>query len=207
MWRYAEQFESAQSASRTLTWLRCCRSYDFLLLLRMFQKLAASCDCYGQPCLWHSLVGCLSSFLPGGIVNNSVHVSDSYRYSGLQPETEVLLLNRYNDLHAAGLSVRDTVIPRFARSIESDFDDGIDVGVGTAAHGIGRHLPGNEIQSPWQKSYWEGLITSTHSTDLSFRLCMLCCREKRKKHELLNEDNEKGTFFMHTRFEYGDLCQ
>ena len=137
--------------------------------------------------LWHSLVGCLSSFT-GGIVNIPSIIGFISLF-GIATRNGVLLLNRYNDLHAAGLSVRDTVIQGSLDRLNPILMTALTSALALLPMALGGHLPGNEIQSPMAKVILGGLITSTALNGFVIPIMYgFVAGKKEKKHELLNEE-------------------
>ena len=185
---YGGQFESAQSASRTLTLA------SVLSVLTIFLLLFAEFKSWPQAAIamvnlpLALIGGVFVVFFTGGIVNIPSIIGFISLF-GIATRNGVLLLNRYNDLHAAGLSVRDTVIQGSLDRLNPILMTALTSALALLPMALGGHLPGNEIQSPMAKVILGGLITSTALNGFVIPIMYgFVAGKKEKKHELLNEE-------------------
>ncbi|MGB4568164.1 MAG: efflux RND transporter permease subunit, partial [Dysgonamonadaceae bacterium] len=185
---YGGQFESAQSASRTLTLA------SMLSVLTIFLLLFAEFKSWPQAAIamvslpLALIGGVFVVFFTGGIVNIPSIIGFISLF-GIATRNGVLLLNRYNDLHAAGLSVRDTVIQGSLDRLNPILMTALTSALALLPMALGGHLPGNEIQSPMAKVILGGLITSMALNGFVIPIMYgFVAGKKEKKHELLNEE-------------------
>lgn len=185
---YGGQFESAQSASRTLTLA------SVLSVLTIFLLLFAEFKSWPQAAIamvnlpLALIGGVFVVFFTGGILNIPSIIGFISLF-GIATRNGVLLLNRYNDLHAAGLSVRDTVIQGSLDRLNPILMTALTSALALLPMALGGHLPGNEIQSPMAKVILGGLITSMALNGFVIPIMYgFVAGKQEKKHELLNEE-------------------
>jgi Cu/Ag efflux pump CusA len=185
---YGGQFESAQSASRTLTLA------SVLSVLTIFLLLFAEFKSWPQAAIamvnlpLALIGGVFVVFFTGGILNIPSIIGFISLF-GIATRNGVLLLNRYNDLHAAGLSVRDTVIQGSLDRLNPILMTTLTSALALLPMALGGHLPGNEIQSPMAKVILGGLITSMALNGFVIPIMYgFVAGKQEKKHELLNEE-------------------
>jgi Cu(I)/Ag(I) efflux system membrane protein CusA/SilA len=185
---YGGQFESAQSASRTLTLA------SVLSVLTIFLLLFAEFKSWPQAAIamvnlpLALIGGVFVVFFTGGILNIPSIIGFISLF-GIATRNGVLLLNRYNDLHAAGLSVRDTVIQGSLDRLNPILMTALTSALALLPMALGGHLPGNEIQSPMAKVILGGLITSMALNGFVIPIMYgFVAGKQEKKHEFLNEE-------------------
>lgn len=185
---YGGQFESAQSASRTLTLA------SVLSVLTIFLLLYAEFKSWPQAAIAMvnlplSLIGgVFIVFFTGGVLNIPSIIGFISLF-GIATRNGVLLLNRYNDLHAAGLSVHDTVVQGSLDRLNPILMTALSSALALVPMALSGHLPGNEIQSPMAKVILGGLITSTALNGFIIPMMYgFVAGKDKKKQEKLNDE-------------------
>ncbi|NMB48893.1 MAG: efflux RND transporter permease subunit [Bacteroidales bacterium] len=185
---YGGQFESAQSASRTLTLASVLSIFTiFLLLFAEFRSWPqAAIAMLNLPLAL--IGGVFIVFFTGGILNIPSIIGFISLF-GIATRNGVLLLNRYNDLHAAGFSVHDTVILGSLDRLNPILMTALSSALALLPMALSGHLPGNEIQSPMAKVILGGLITSTALNGFVIPIMYgFVAGKKEKEHKLLNDE-------------------
>ena len=184
---YGGQFESAQSASRTLTLASVLSIFTiFLLLFAEFRSWPqAAIAMLNLPLAL--IGGVFIVFFTGGILNIPSIIGFISLF-GIATRNGVLLLNRYNDLHAAGFSVHDTVILGSLDRLNPILMTALSSALALLPMALSGHLPGNEIQSPMAKVVVGGLIPSTALNGFVIPIMYGLLPEKEKEHKLLNDE-------------------
>ena len=185
---YGGQFESAQSASRTLTFA------SVLSILTIFLLLFAEFRSWPQAAIamlnlpLALIGGVFIVFFTGGILNIPSIIGFISLF-GIATRNGVLLLNRYNDLYAAGFSVHDTVILGSLDRLNPILMTALSSALALLPMALSGHLPGNEIQSPMAKVILGGLITSTALNGFVIPIMYgFVAGKKEKEHKLLNDE-------------------
>ncbi len=185
---YGGQFESARSASRTLTLA------SVLSVLTIFLLLFAEFKSWPQAAIAMvnlplSLIGgVFIVFFTGGVMNIPSIIGFISLF-GIATRNGVLLLNRYNDLHAAGLSVHDTIIQGSLDRLNPILMTALSSALALVPMALSGHLPGNEIQSPMAKVILGGLITSTALNGFIIPVMYgFIAGKDKKKQEKLNDE-------------------
>ena len=80
---------------------------------------------------------------------------------GIATRGGMLLMSRYNDLHAAGLPVEECVLRGSADRLNPILMTALTSALALIPMVMAGDLPGNEIQSPMAKVILGGLFTST----------------------------------------------
>jgi Cu(I)/Ag(I) efflux system membrane protein CusA/SilA len=80
---------------------------------------------------------------------------------GIATRNGMLLIERYNDLHAEGYSVVESVLRGSADRLTPILMTALTTALALIPLALGGDLPGNEIQSPMAKVILGGLATST----------------------------------------------
>ena len=80
---------------------------------------------------------------------------------GIATRNGMLLMNRYNDLRASGLSLHDTVVQGSLDRLNPILMTALSSALALVPLAVGGDLPGNEIQSPMAKVLLGGLLSST----------------------------------------------
>lgn len=158
--QYGGQFENEENASRTILIASLFAiMVIFMLLYNQFRSLVQSAVILvnlplaligGVPMLWFTggelsipaLIGFISLF-------------------GIATRNGMLLIERYNDLHAEGYSVVESVLRGSADRLNPILMTALTTALALIPLALGGDLPGNEIQSPMAKVILGGLATST----------------------------------------------
>ncbi|KAA6308465.1 hypothetical protein EZS27_039872, partial [termite gut metagenome] len=80
---------------------------------------------------------------------------------GIATRNGMLLISRYNDLHASGLSVKESVMQGSSDRLNPILMTALTSALALIPLALGGDLSGNEIQSPMAKVILGGLLTST----------------------------------------------
>ena len=80
---------------------------------------------------------------------------------GIATRNGMLLIDRYNSLHASGASVRESVVRGSLDRLNPILMTALTSGLALIPLALGGDLPGNEIQSPMAKVILGGLMSST----------------------------------------------
>ena len=157
---YGGQFESEQAASRTLL----VASFFsilviFLLLFNQFRDVTQSIVVLINLPL--ALIGGIMAVsLSGGIISIPAIIGFISLF-GIATRNGMLLISRYNDLHAEGLSIGESVVRGSSDRLNPILMTALTSALALVPLAMGGDLPGNEIQSPMAKVILGGLFTST----------------------------------------------
>lgn len=157
---YGGQFESAQSATRTLlvTSLMAILVI-FLLLYGQFKNVRqASAVLLNLPLAL--IGGVFAIFFADGIISIPVIIGFISLF-GIATRNGMLLIDRYNELRQSGLSLHDAVMRGSLDRLNPILMTALTSALALIPLALGGDLPGNEIQSPMAKVLLGGLLTST----------------------------------------------
>lgn len=157
---YGGQFESAQSATRTLlvTSLMAILVI-FLLLYGQFKNVRqASAVLLNLPLAL--IGGVFAIFFADGIISIPAIIGFISLF-GIATRNGMLLIDRYNELRQGGLSLHDAVIRGSLDRLNPILMTALTSALALIPLALGGDLPGNEIQSPMAKVLLGGLLTST----------------------------------------------
>lgn len=157
---YGGQFESAQSATRTLlvTSLMAILVI-FLLLYGQFKNVRqASAVLLNLPLAL--IGGVFAIFFADGIISIPAIIGFISLF-GIATRNGMLLIDRYNELRQSGLSLHDAVMRGSLDRLNPILMTALTSALALIPLALGGHLPGNEIQSPMAKVLLGGLLTST----------------------------------------------
>lgn len=157
---YGGQFESAQSATRTLlvTSLMAILVI-FLLLYGQFKDVRqASAVLLNLPLAL--IGGVFAIFFADGIISIPAIIGFISLF-GIATRNGMLLIDRYNELRQSGLSLHDAVMRGSLDRLNPILMTALTSALALIPLAIGGDLPGNEIQSPMAKVLLGGLLTST----------------------------------------------
>lgn len=157
---YGGQFESAQSATRTLlvTSLMAILVI-FLLLYGQFKNVRqASAVLLNLPLAL--IGGVFAIFFADGIISIPAIIGFISLF-GIATRNGMLLIDRYNELRQSGLSLHDAVIRGSLDRLNPILMTALTSALALIPLALGGDLPGNEIQSPMAKVLLGGLLTST----------------------------------------------
>ena len=157
---YGGQFESAQSATRTLlvTSLMAILVI-FLLLYGQFKDVRqASAVLLNLPLAL--IGGVFAIFFAGGIISIPAIIGFISLF-GIATRNGMLLIDRYNELRQSGLSLHDAVMHGSLDRLNPILMTALTSALALIPLALGGDLPGNEIQSPMAKVLLGGLLTST----------------------------------------------
>lgn len=157
---YGGQFENEEAASRTLLLASIFAiMVIYLLLYNQFRSLTQSAV----------ILINLPLALVGGIF--VLYLTDSdisipaiigfISLFGIATRNGMLLIERYNELHAEGLSVKESILHGSADRLNPILMTALTTALALIPLALGGDLPGNEIQSPMAKVILGGLATST----------------------------------------------
>lgn len=157
---YGGQFESQQSASRVLLLTSILSLIViFLLLFNQFKDAVQSAVVMVNLPL--ALIGgVVAIWLTGGAVSIPAIIGFISLF-GIATRNGMLLIARYNELRAEGLSLADSVAQGSADRLNPILMTALTSALALIPLAIGGDLPGNEIQSPMAKVILGGLVTST----------------------------------------------
>ncbi|MCQ2131069.1 MAG: efflux RND transporter permease subunit [Bacteroidales bacterium] len=157
---FGGQFESAQSATRTLAITTLfALIVIFLLLYGQFKSLSQSAIVLIDLPL--ALIGgVLTIFFSDGILSIPAIIGFISLF-GIATRNGMLLIDRYNDLRAGGMSLREAVSTGSLDRLNPIIMTALTSALALVPLVIGSELPGNEIQSPMAKVLLGGLISST----------------------------------------------
>lgn len=157
---YGGQFESEQSASRTLLWLSVAGILVILLLL------------YLQFRSWRQAVvvlvnlplalagGVAMLVVTGGVVSIPAIIGFISLF-GVATRGGMLLVDRYNELAKEGMPLRESVVFGSRDRLLPIIMTSLASALALIPLAVGYDLPGNEIQSPMAQVMLGGLLTST----------------------------------------------
>lgn len=157
---YGGQFESAQSATRTLlvTSLMAILVI-FLLLYGQFKNVRqASAVLLNLPLAL--IGGVFAIFFADGIISIPAIIGFISLF-GVATRNGMLLIDRYNELRQSGLSLHDAVMRGSLDRLNPILMTALTSALALIPLALGGDLPGNEIQSPMAKVLLGGLLTST----------------------------------------------
>ena len=157
---YGGQFESAQSATRTLlvTSLMVILVI-FLLLYGQFKNVRqASAVLLNLPLAL--IGGVFAIFFADGIISIPAIIGFISLF-GIATRNGMLLIDRYNELRQSGLSLHDAVMRGSLDRLNPILMTALTSALALIPLALGGDLPGNEIQSPMAKVLLGGLLTST----------------------------------------------
>ena len=157
---FGGQFESARSASRTLSILTVFAVIViFLLLYNQFRSFKQSAIVLIDLPL--ALIGgVLMVFFSDKVLSIPVIIGFISLF-GIATRNGMLLIDRYNDLRHGGLSVGDAVMTGSLDRLNPILMTALSSALALIPLALGGELPGNEIQSPMAKVILGGLLSST----------------------------------------------
>lgn len=157
---YGGQFESEQSASRTLLITSVFSVLAiFLLLFNQFRSVTQSVVILLNLPL--ALIGGIFTlFFTGGNISIPATIGFISLF-GIATRNGMLLISRYNDLQNKGLSARESVMHGSLDRLNPILMTALTTALALIPLAVGGSLPGNEIQSPMAKVILGGLLTST----------------------------------------------
>lgn len=157
---YGGQFESAQSASRTLLFTSLMAiNVIFLLLYGQFKDVRqASAVLLNLPL---ALIGGVFAIFFADKIISIPAIIGFISLFGIATRNGMLLIDRYNELRSEGLSLHDAVIRGSLDRLNPILMTALTSALALVPLALGGELPGNEIQSPMAKVLLGGLLTST----------------------------------------------
>lgn len=157
---YGGQFESAQSASRTLLFTSLMAIIViFLLLYGQFRDVRqASAVLLNLPL---ALIGGIFAIFFADKIISIPAIIGFISLFGIATRNGMLLIDRYNELRSEGLSLHDAVIKGSLDRLNPILMTALTSALALVPLALGGELPGNEIQSPMAKVLLGGLLTST----------------------------------------------
>lgn len=157
---YGGQFESAQSATRTLLVTSLMAIIViFLLLYGQFKNVRqASAVLLNLPLAL--IGGVFAIFFADGIISIPAIIGFISLF-GIATRNGMLLIDRYNELRQSGLSLHDAVMRGSLDRLNPILMTALTSALALIPLALGGDLPGNEIQSPMAKVLLGGLLTST----------------------------------------------
>ena len=157
---YGGQFESAQSASRTLLFTSLMAIIViFLLLYGQFKDVRqASAVLLNLPL---ALIGGIFAIFFADKIISIPAIIGFISLFGIATRNGMLLIDRYNELRSEGLSLHDAVIKGSLDRLNPILMTALTSASALVPLALGGELPGNEIQSPMAKVLLGGLLTST----------------------------------------------
>ncbi len=157
---YGGQFESAQSASRTLLFTSLMAIIViFLLLYGQFKDVRqASAVLLNLPL---ALIGGVFAIFFADKIISIPAIIGFISLFGIATRNGMLLIDRYNELRSEGLSLHEAVIKGSLDRLNPILMTALTSALALVPLALGGELPGNEIQSPMAKVLLGGLLTST----------------------------------------------
>lgn len=157
---YGGQFESAQSASRTLLFTSLMAIIViFLLLYGQFKDVRqASAVLLNLPL---ALIGGIFAIFFADKIISIPAIIGFISLFGIATRNGMLLIDRYNELRSEGLSLHNAVIKGSLDRLNPILMTALTSALALVPLALGGELPGNEIQSPMAKVLLGGLLTST----------------------------------------------
>ena len=157
---YGGQFESAQSASRTLLFTSLMAIIViFLLLYGQFKDVRqASAVLLNLPL---ALIGGVFAIFFADKIISMPAIIGFISLFGIATRNGMLLIDRYNELRHEGLSLHDAVMHGSLDRLNPILMTALTSALALIPLALGGELPGNEIQSPMAKVLLGGLLTST----------------------------------------------
>ncbi len=157
---YGGQFENEEAASRTLLIASIFAiMVIYLLLYNQFRSLTQSAVILINLPL--ALVGGVFVLWITGSDISIPAIIGFISLFGIATRNGMLLIERYNDLHAEGFSVRESILHGSADRLNPILMTALTTALALIPLALGGDLPGNEIQSPMAKVILGGLATST----------------------------------------------
>ena len=157
---YGGQFENEENASRTLLIASLFAiMVIYLLLYNQFRSLTQSAVILVNLPL--ALVG---GVLVLWLTDSDISIPAIIGFIslfGIATRNGMLLIERYNDLHAAGYSLKESIMHGSADRLNPILMTALTTALALIPLALGGDLPGNEIQSPMAKVILGGLATST----------------------------------------------
>lgn len=177
---YGGQFESAQSASRTLLFTSLMAIIViFLLLYGQFKDVRqASAVLLNLPL---ALIGGIFAIFFADKIISIPAIIGFISLFGIATRNGMLLIDRYNELRSEGLSIHDAVIKGSLDRLNPILMTALTSALALVPLALGGELPGNEIQSPMAKVLLGGLLTSTMLN--GFIIPVVYILISRRKHE------------------------
>ena len=181
---YGGQFESEQSASRTL-FLTSLISLliIFLLLFNEFHSMPLS----GIIMINLPLAiigGVVSIWLTSGIISIPAIIGFISLF-GIATRNGILLVAHYNQLRSEGLSLHDSIIRGSLDRLNPILMTALSSALALIPLAVNGDLPGNEIQSPMAKVILGGLLSSTLLNGFVVPIMYLLLNHKQKEVERL----------------------
>lgn len=157
---FGGQFESAQTASRILTLASVISILViFLLLYAQFHDVRQSAVVLLNLPL--ALIGgVFAIWMSDGIVSIPAIIGFISLF-GIATRNGMLLIDRYNDLRASGMDMKQAVLAGSMDRLNPILMTALTSALALVPLALGGDLPGNEIQSPMAKVILGGLLTST----------------------------------------------
>ena len=157
---YGGQFENEENASRTLLIASLFAiMVIYLLLYNQFRSLTQSAVILINLPL--ALVGGVFVLWLTGSDMSIPAIIGFISLFGIATRNGMLLIERYNDLHAAGYSLKESIMHGSADRLNPILMTALTTALALIPLALGGDLPGNEIQSPMAKVILGGLATST----------------------------------------------
>ena len=157
---YGGQFENEEAASRTLLIASIFAiMVIYLLLYNQFRSLTQSAVILINLPL--ALVGGVFVLWLTGSDISIPAIIGFISLFGIATRNGMLLIERYNDLHAEGCSVKESIMHGSADRLNPILMTALTTTLALIPLALGGDLPGNEIQSPMAKVILGGLATST----------------------------------------------
>ena len=177
---YGGQFESEKSASQTLLITSIISIIIiFLLLFNQFRNLRESLVILLNLPL--ALIGgVFAVWLSNGMLSIPAIIGFISLF-GIATRNGMLLVSRYNDLKAHGISTIDCVMHGSTDRLNPILMTALTSALALIPLALGGDLPGNEIQSPMAKVILGGLFTSTLINAFVVPIMHLLSEERRVK--------------------------
>ncbi|GHV01234.1 multidrug transporter AcrB [Bacteroidia bacterium] len=157
---YGGQFESQRTASRTLMAVSLFSALViFMLLFKQFRSATQAAVILLDLPL--ALIGGVMALAVSGGVMSIPAIIGFISLLGIATRNGMLLVSRYNDLRATGMSVTDSVMRGSLDRLNPILMTALTAALALIPLALGGDLPGNEIQSPMAKVILGGLLTST----------------------------------------------
>ena len=157
---YGGQFENEENAARTLLITSLFAiMVIYLLLYNQFRSLTQSAVILINLPL--ALVGGVFVLWLTGSDISIPAIIGFISLFGIATRNGMLLIERYNDLHAAGYSLKESIMHGSADRLNPILMTALTTALALIPLALGGDLPGNEIQSPMAKVILGGLATST----------------------------------------------
>jgi Cu(I)/Ag(I) efflux system membrane protein CusA/SilA len=157
---YGGQFESAANASRTLLVASVFAIFViFLLLFGQFRNATQSAVVLLNLPL--ALIGgVVTVFFSDGVLSIPAIIGFISLF-GIATRNGMLLISRYNDLRASGMSLHDSIVTGSLDRLNPILMTALCSALALIPLAVSGDLPGNEIQSPMARVILGGLLTST----------------------------------------------